>query len=178
MKLETERLILRKPKESDWKDIAEGCNNLEVSKHVLLMPHPYGENDAKEWIEIATKKWDEGSYEFFIELKSEKKVIGGLGLKVDENDKIGETGFWINQKYWRKGYITEALKALFDFAFDKLKLRKIESGAFAENEASNAIHKKMGYVLEGMKRKHGICKATGEIHDENIYGLLKEEWKK
>ena len=36
----------------------------------------------------------------------------------------------------------------------------------------------MGYKLEGMRRKAVRCKASGNIHDENMYGLLKEDWKK
>lgn len=36
----------------------------------------------------------------------------------------------------------------------------------------------MGYVLEGVLRKRKKCLATGIIHDQNMYGLLKEDWKK
>ena len=36
----------------------------------------------------------------------------------------------------------------------------------------------MGYKLEGVQRKKIKTQATGKIHDLNIYGLLKEDWKK
>ena len=74
--------------------------------------------------------------------------------------------------------MTEAKIAVNDFAFNKLKLRKLNSDVFTENKASNATQLKMGYRLEGTRRKAARSKASGKIHDENIYGLLKEDWKK
>ena len=97
---------------------------------------------------------------------------------VDSRDKKATTGSWLNKKYWRKGYMTEAKMPVLDFAFDKLKSRKIETEAFVENEASNKMSLKLGFIKEGMKRQSTICKATGKVHDNNIYGLLKEEWAK
>ena len=74
--------------------------------------------------------------------------------------------------------MTEAKIAVNDFAFDKLKLRRLNSDVFTDNKASNATQLKMGYKLEGTQRKAVKAKASGKIHDENIYGLLKEDWKK
>lgn len=72
------------------------------------------------------KKKREG-YPFAIYLKSEKKVIGGISLdKVDKFQGKAGVGYWLNEKYWNKGYGSEALKAILDFAFKKLKLRRIE----------------------------------------------------
>ena len=179
MKLETKRLIMREPKMGDWKDLVGGLNDLEVSKNLIQVKYPYTEKDARSWVKhcvIKVKK--EEKYNFYIELKSEKKIIGVLDLKVDSNNNIGTTGSWINKKYQRRGYMTEAKIAVNDFAFNKLKLRKLETSVFNFNIASNSTQKRMGYKIEGLKRKHSISKATGKIHDEKIYGLLKEEWKK
>ena len=73
--------------------------------------------------------------------------------------------------------MTEALKSLLKFAFEKLKLRRINVSASTKNEASNNLIKKFGFKFEGMKRKALRVKSTGKIHDENIYGLLKSEYK-
>ncbi len=182
MKIETKRLILRPPRKSDWKDIVEGAGELDVSKWVPIIPFPYKKKDAVWFINDVMKKWrkkKKEDYTFFIELKSEKKVIGVTGIhKVDMHNRKAKTGSWINKNYWRKGYILESKIPVLDFAFNKLKLRKIETGAFAENKASNKMSRKLGFKYEGRKRKTSVCKATGKIHDENHYGLLKEEWKK
>ncbi len=182
MQLETKRLILREPKIKDWKDIVEGIGDYDVAKMMVSVPYPYAKKDALWFIKLKIKelkKKEPNAYLFFIELKSEKKVIGAIEVfKIDRFHGTGETGSWINKKYWRNGYITEAKIALNDFAFNKIKLRRLDSPIFKDNIASNATQIKMGYVLEGVMRKVHRSKATGKIHDINMYGLLKEDWKK
>ncbi len=78
MMLKTQRLILRKPKISDWKDLVEGVSPLEVSQYLESVPHPYKKKDALWFIKNSLKKWskkNKTSYLFFIELKSEKKLL-------------------------------------------------------------------------------------------------------
>jgi ribosomal-protein-alanine N-acetyltransferase len=143
------------------------------------IPHPYTKADAYWFIDNTLKKWTKGSYTFFIELRSEKKVIGALGLvRVNEFNGTAHTGSWINKKYWRNVYMTEAKIAVKDFAFDTLKLRRLESTVHLDNKASNATQQKVGYKHEGIKRKATRSKANGKIHDLNLYGLLKGDWKK
>lgn len=182
MELKTKRLILRGPKISDWKDIVEGIGDYDVAKMMFSVPYPYSKKDALWFINLKikeSKKKEPNCYLFFIELKSEKKVIGVLEVfKINRFLGIGETGSWINKKYWRNGYMTEAKIAVNDFAFNIIKLRRLDSPVFKDNTASNATQLKMGYVLEGTMRKAHRSKATGKIHDVNMYGLLKEDWKK
>ncbi len=182
MELETKRLILRKPKKSDWRDVVEGIGEFDVCKMLFKTPYPYTKKNAENFIKKSIKKSNQKpqtEYLFFIELKSEKKVIGAIGLhNIEYFSGIAETGSWINKKYWRNGYITEAKIAVNDFAFDKLKLRRLYSPVYSDNKASNATQRKMGYILEGTQRKAKRILATGKIHDVNMYGLLKEDWKK
>jgi len=179
MKLETKRLILRKPRLSDWRDIVEGAGDLNVSRFTEKIPHPYKKKDALGWLKSSIKVWGKNGYAFLIELKKEKKVIGCIHLmEVSKFKGTAGTGSWINKKYWRNGYITEAKIAANNFAFDKLKLRKLDSTVFTDNLASNKTQLKMGYKLEGIKIKESKSRAGGKIHDLNLYGLLKEDWKK
>jgi RimJ/RimL family protein N-acetyltransferase len=180
MNLETKRLILRKAKKSDWQDIIEGAGNFDVSKNMTTVPFPYKKEDAEWFIKDSIKKWNQQKgYSFFIELKSEKKVIGVMTIGgINEFNGTATTGSWINKKYWKMGYITEAKIAVNDFAFDSLKLRRLNSTVYADNKASNATQSKMGYKLEGFSKKAQRSKSSGKIHDINIYGLLKEDWKK
>jgi len=105
MKLETQRLILRPPKMSDWKDVVEGLNNINVTKYLSKIPFPYKKEDAIGHIKKNIEKWKDKKkekYSFYIELKSEKKIIGALGLNVDEHNKIGKTVSWLNENYHKK----------------------------------------------------------------------------
>jgi RimJ/RimL family protein N-acetyltransferase len=182
MKLETKRLILREWTKKDVNDLIEGLNNLNVSRWLAFVPHPYTKKDAEDWINCcindARKGEKRDSYRFAIELKSEKKVIGGISLdRIDKFQGTAGGGWWLNEKYHRKGYGTEALAARIRFAFGRLKLRRIENGFFKGNLSSFKLQKKLGYKIEGLRRKAYRCKADGKIRDEYVTGLLKEEWK-
>ena len=182
MRLVTKRLILRKPEKKDVKDLVEGLNDLEISRYIPLMPHPYKRKDALNWIKTSEKNLKQKKPEklpFNIELKLEKKIIGGIGLhEIDYFAETANIGYWINRKYWKKGIISEAVKVLLDFGFYKLGLRRMGLIAYRDNVASNKVAKKFGFKLEGILRKSLKAKATGKIHDANTYGLLKEEWIK
>src|SRR3989344_4710109 len=182
MILKTKRLILRPPRKSDWKDVVEGVRDVEVTRNLKVVPYPYAKKDAIKWLNTTIKKWrkkEKEDYTFFIELKSEKKVIGATGIhRISKKNGKCSTGSWINKNYWRRGYILEAKIPVLDFIFNKLKLRKVETEAFVENIASNKMSQKLSFKKEGRKRKSIVDLATRKIHDENIYGLFKKEWLK
>lgn len=180
MILQTQRLILRKPRLSDWKDVVEGVGDFEVSRNTLRIPYPYTKKDALDWIKKSNKKWNEKrGYTFAIELKKEKKLIGVIDLiDVDTFSGTADTGSWINRKYQRKGYITEAKIVVNEFAFNKLKLRKLNSRVFSDNIASNKVQERIGYKLEGIMKKDVKSLADNKIKDAKIYGLFKEDWKR
>lgn len=174
VRLETERLILREWQDSDIDDLVEGLNNLNVSKWLAFVPYPYTKDDAKTYIDRTKNSKD---YEFAIELKGENKVIGNVTLSgISQIHGTAGGGIWLNEKYQGMGYGIEAFNKRIDFAFNELKLRRLENGYFEGNEASKHMQEKLGYKSEGIRRKKFICMATGKIEDEYINGLLKEEW--
>jgi RimJ/RimL family protein N-acetyltransferase len=181
MKLITQRLILRKPRLNDAKEIQEGMNNINVSKWILVISHPYSNKDAKKYIKEhikRTKKKNNSKYSFFIELKSEKKIIGGIGIRnIDKFQGIASIGYWISERYWGQGYGKEAVKSLINFAFKKLNLRRIEAEILIKNKASINLLKKLGFKKEGLKRKSRKSKADNKIYDMYFFGLLKENYK-
>lgn len=182
MKLETERLILRDYKKSDEQDLIKNINNLKVSKWLLVVPYPYKKKDAVWWINKCLKNQKEKkrvSYNLVIEVKDNQKGIGCISLdKIDLFGEKAEVGYWLGEDYWRKGYGTEALEEILKFAFDKLKLKRVEADVFSENPSSGKLLELFGFKKEGYSRKAVRCKADGKIKDKVIYGLLKEEWVK
>src|SRR3989339_182247 len=154
MKLETERLILREVKLSDVKEITKKVNTLDVSRYLGVVPYPYSIKDAKWFINKClkdAKKENRESYELAIELKSENKIIGVISLtKVSDFHKTATLGYWLAKDYWRNGIMKEACIEIINFGFNN----------------------------EGTMIKSYKVKSTGKIHDENIYGLLKEDWLK
>ncbi|MEK6850344.1 MAG: GNAT family N-acetyltransferase [Nanoarchaeota archaeon] len=180
MILKTKRLILRPLKESDANSIVQNIDNLEVSKWLLVVPYPYARKDALFWIRSKKrKKKSQIDCTFGIELKSEKAIIGAMGLhKVDRYQGCAEVGYWLGKRHHRQGYGSEALKVLIDFSFNKLKLRRLEAGVFTGNPSSGKLLEKFGFKREGLKVKARRSKADGQIKDEIFYGLLKENYAK
>ena len=172
--IETDRLILRQWKLDDVNDVVEGLNNLNVTKWLAQVPFPYTEEDAKSFI---NKSIENNLYNFAIVLKEENKVIGGTQLtNISYVHGTAGGGIWLNEKYQGQGYGTEAFGARIKYAFEELGLRRLENGYFKENEKSHKMQLKFGYKDEGVKRKRFISLATGNVEDEYITGLLKEEW--
>lgn len=178
MRLTTKRLILRDLRMSDIESITKNVNNLKISRYLLVVPYPYTTKDAKCFIDKCkkdAKAKPREKYELGIELKSEKKIIGMIGLgKVDKFQGTANIGYWIGENYWRQGITSEALKEVLKFVFNKLKLRRVEASVFKENKASANLLKKFKFKLEGIGRKSHRAKATGKIHDTYSFGLLKK----
>ena len=183
VRLETKRLILREWRKGDVADLIEGLNDLSVARWLAFVPHPYTRKHAEAWISRCQTTAKAGaarpSYDFAIELKSERKVIGGISLdRINHTHGTAGGGYWINACYHAKGYGSEALGEKIRFAFRDLKLRRLESGFYKGNAASWRLQQKFGYKLEGVKRKAFRCMADGKLQDERITGLLRKEWKR
>lgn len=181
--LETARLILRNWHPSDTSALVEGLNDLSVARWLAFVPHPYTLEDAERWIEhcqsAASKPGSPTGYEFAIELKSERKVIGGMSLRqISSVHGTAGGGIWLSAKYHGHRYGSEAFGEKIRFAFEDLKLRRLENGFFKGNDASRAMQEQLGYKVEGERRQAYRCMADGELKDEVATGLLKEEWKK
>ncbi len=181
MIIESKRLILRSWKDEDVDDLVEGLNNINVSKWMAGVPFPYTNKDAKSFIEIAKNQDERVKISLAIILKENNKVIGGTELRnINKKDGTAGGGIWLNEKYQKNGYGTEAFSTRIKYAFDVLGLRRIENGYFVNNEKSKRMQEKLGYKNEGIRRKKYLCLATNEYVDECITGLLKEEfieWK-
>lgn len=177
MKIESKRLILRDWQDKDVNDLVEGLNNIEVSKWMAGVPFPYTENDAKNFINWAKNQNEKEKICLAIVLKENNKVIGGTEIaNINKKDGTAGGGIWLNEKYQKNGYGTEAFSARIKYCFEKLGLRRIENGYFPGNDKSKKMQIKLGYKDEGIRRKKFLCLATNEYVDECVTGLLKEEF--
>ena len=178
MILESERLLLREYRLTDIDDLVSGLNNLNVSQWLNVVSYPYTKKDAENFIKMTFEKSASGdNYYWCIILKSENKVIGGISLeRIDYHHKFAGGGIWINEKYHGNGYGAEAWNMRSKFAFETLKLRRLESGFLEGNEKSRIMQERLGYKIEGMKREKILCLADGKVKNEVILGLLKNEW--
>lgn len=178
---QTSRLIIRTPKFSDWQDVYEAINDKSIIGNLVGAKYPYTEEMAKRFVKKCIGRWrvkHKVLLPFFVELISEKKVIGVMHL-VDINQVMGvaEVGYWMHKRYRRKSFTLESMISIYDYAFNTLKLRKLTAHIFSVNKKSCSFQDKLGAVKEGYLRKHVVC-SLGKVHDVFVYGLLKSDWKK
>jgi [ribosomal protein S5]-alanine N-acetyltransferase len=182
MELKTRRTVLREYFLSDTKDLQAKIDNPKVSKYLAVVAFPYKMKDARWFVNHCIekrKKKSRESYELAITSRETGDFMGGAGLSnIDRRIGTAELGYWIAEEYWRKGYMTEVISALIDFAFKDLKLNKLNISAYVPNKGSNGLAKKLGFKLEGTTRQDAMPVSTGKVYDTNHWGLLKKEWKK
>ena len=180
IKIETSRLVLRPWGEQDIDQLTLGLNDFKLAKWLASVPHPYSTFDAKNWIkkcqEIYNASGRATAYEFAVERKAKRTVIGGVSLnKIDWQARTGGGGIWIASQYQGCGYGREAFEAKIRFAFCELGLLKLVNGYFDGNENSWAMQQKLGYQRVGEVASG--CMADGRQTIEHVTTLLRTDWK-
>lgn len=169
--LETERLRLRPFKREDALAVFEGWeSDPEVAKYMFWTSHNDIEK-TKEWVafEIGQIEKDDW-YRFAIVHKETGELLGTALIYYEEEVEGWEIGYNLGQKYWNKGYTTEAVKKVIDFATEELKLSEIIGRYAKENPASGNVMQKLGFAYEkdipyecnnGSVKREGIqCRLT------------------
>ena len=104
------------------------------------------------------------------------KFIGSIGFAdFDYHAKATEIGYWIDKSEEGKGIVSRSCKTLIDYAFNELKMNRIQIRCAADNIRSAAVPERFGFVKEGILRQSAF--RNGKLHDFVIYGLLASEWK-
>src|SRR5215831_18864681 len=104
------------------------------------------------------------------------RICGFVGIKpIDWANRKTEIGYWLASDCQGRGLITDACRALIDFAFGEWNLHKIEIRVAVGNERSAGVPARLGFRLEGTLRH--AQKLRERWLDLRIFGLLAEEWK-
>ena len=93
-----------------------------------------------------------------IVIKEGDTHIGNIKIDpINKNNKIGEYGILIGDKSkWGQGFAKEASKAIIDYCFNVLALRKITLGVIKDNVTAVKLYQNLGFEIEGMYKMHGI----------------------
>lgn len=125
----------------------------EVARRLARVPHPYGPDDARFFLDqVVPAEWV-----WAITLRGENRLIGAVGLTPEKD--TAELGYWLSPAHWGRGIATEAARALVDFGFERLGLTYLTSGYFGDNPASGRVLAKLGFVETGRARRP--CVAVG-----------------
>ena len=170
MKLTLERCTVRPWRLDDADSLARHANNRKVWIALRdLFPHPYTIDDAHTFLKSVVNS--EPITLFCIEVNGD--AVGGIGIRIgaDVHRQTAEMGYWLSQKFWGRGIMTEAVAAFSDFCFQEFQLRRIHAEPFANNLASARVLEKAGFAFEG-RLKNNVIK-DGKLLDSLLYARTK-----
>jgi ribosomal-protein-serine acetyltransferase len=107
--------------------------------------------------------------------KSDGLYVGGSGLhRMDWSIPRFEIGYWVRASLQGKGYITEAVTGITQFAFEVLSAQRLEIRCDSRNTRSAAVAQRAGYILEGTLR-HDTRDPFGNLRNTQIFSKLRGE---
>ena len=165
--------ILREWQMSDAASLAENANNINIWNNLRdYFPHPYSEDDGKQFIKTALEK-SKPAVDFAIIIDG--KAVGGIGILLQKDvERISaEIGYWLGENYWNKGIMTEVIKEMVNYVFTHFPLQKIYATPFDFNIASQKVLQKAGFEREAILKQAAI--KNGKIIDLHYYSLLKSK---
>ncbi len=165
------KYVLRDWDISDSDSLVRHANNYNVAKWLTnQFPYPYTENDAKAFIEAVAS--NNTSKVFAIEVDGE--AVGSIGIfpQSDIHKKSAEIGYWLSEKYWGNGIISNAIENIVNYGFNTFDIVRIYARPFSTNKGSQRVLEKAGFLLEA-RLKNALYK-NGEYLDEFIYSKLKQ----
>lgn len=167
--LETPRLLLRKKVVEDAPFFFE--MNADPSVNQYTGDGPFKDlQGAVDIVQYVINQYNTNGYGRWMVLEKETNTpLGWCGLKYHDDTKETDLGYRFMQKYWGKGYATEASIACLDYGFHVLKLDRIIGRAMKANTASVNILKKIGMTFY----------QDIELHDvpSVVYELKKEDYR-
>ena len=171
----SKRLQFRKMVENDIEKYHSWRNDVDVMNTTSLSLDLYSLDETRHFVEnIILNSTSSKSY--IIEERESATAIGVMSLiNIDTKNRNAQCIIDIGEKeYWGKGYGTEALKTLLEYAFLELNLHRVSLRVFSLNEKAIRIYDKLGFVKEGVMRES--LYRNGKWHDIIIMGVLKREY--
>ena len=169
--LETARLLLRPFRPHDVEAVLAYAVDREFGRFVA-MQFPYRRADAELFVaRCAATDW-ETAPAWAIEY--EGRVIGAIHVQVEPAHHRAALGYGIARAHWGRGLMTEAARAVVDWAFTTLQITRIYATADVRNLASQWVMQKLGMQHEATLRLHRTQRRIQL--DEVWYGLLRVEW--
>ncbi len=119
---------------------------------------------------------DDQGYAFFIFTDFGRELVGGITLSNIRRGvaQAAAVGYWIGMPYIQRGFGSSALAAVVLFAFEEIRLHRLEAACMPANAASLRTLEQGGFSREGLARRY--LKINGVWEDHVLFGLPREDW--
>jgi ribosomal-protein-alanine N-acetyltransferase len=153
--LETERLVLRELNPADLPFVAEMVGDPETMR---FYPHPFTPLEARRWLQRQLDRYARDGHGLWLVVERDSGArVGQVGLAIQDVGHVQEPeiGWLIHRRWWRRGYATEAGRAVRDYAFGTMGLNRVISLIRPVNAPSQGVARNVGMVVERETDFHG-----------------------
>ncbi len=141
----------------------------EIGRWLDQVPQPYTRADALAYIGGL------GEHAFAVTDADSGRILGSVGVRLNETGDVGEIGYWIRSDARGRGVMTRAVVVVSRWAFAEHSLARLQLRADVENVASRRVAEKAGFRLEGVLRSAHWNARLGRRQDWAMYSLLPGE---
>ncbi|NRA99762.1 MAG: GNAT family N-acetyltransferase [Rhodobacteraceae bacterium] len=178
-RIETERLTLRPPQHSDYRDwsaVREQNADFLVPWEPAWTPDHLSRRSFTNRVYWANRSISGGTaVPLFLIRRQDQALLGAITL---DNVRRGPAqdatlGYWIGEPYTRQGYMREAILGIVHYAFDSLDLSRISAACLPENAASRGVLEKTGFKYEGVAQSY--LQINGRWRNHVLYSNLRND---
>lgn len=177
--LENHRVILRPLELSDFENLLDFSLNEPELWNFSLLPAS-NETELKKYIQIAIeKRKNQSDFPFIVFDKKTNSYAGSTRFyDIQLTNKTLQLGFtWYGKDFQGTGLNKNCKYLLLEFAFEKMKMERVEFRADNDNKKSILAMKSIGCQVEGVLRSNGV-RPNGERRDSIILSIIRQEWEK
>lgn len=151
-------------------DIIQRAYNEPNFQEGFLLDSPSNQAMIESHIE---ERIEEDDNSIYLLICIDESPIGAVSLR-EMRQNHGMLAYWLLPEERGHGYATEGAAILLDHAFDAVGLHRVFAWTIDDNEASQEVLQRLGFIHEGTYREHVFTR--GAYHDTEHYGLLASEW--
>jgi len=179
VRIETERMVLRLPAHSDFRD----WSGLRAQSARFLAPWEpswaedhLGRRAFTHRVYWAARAELQGTaLPLFLIRREDEALLGAITLDNIRRGpaQSGTLGYWVGEPYARRGYMREAIRAVVHHGFSELDLSRIEAACLPENMASRGVLEKSGFKYEGVAQSY--LQINGRWRNHVLYSNLRSD---
>lgn len=181
-RLEGRTTVLRPIRPSDAAAAFSMLHGREPILRWLLWRGPTSEEELSRaydsWVResVARPTGTKREFLFAMEERATGAFLGTIGVDVTGEPARADLGYWIGERFWGRGFGTEAVGLAVAFAFRHLSATSVCAWVFVGNDPSRRILEKNGFRLAATVRDK--LESDGKVRDEWSFVLLREEWER
>jgi ribosomal-protein-alanine N-acetyltransferase len=166
------RVFLRAPLKSDLKEVL-ALNLASLQLHRGLVYPPTQPAEFASFLDSCRRA---NCVSCFVCRVADEAIVGSINLSqiYGGGFRNAYLGYFVGEPFAGRGYMTEALQLMLRYAFEELRLHRLEANIQPGNVASLALVRRAGFAREGYSRRY--LKIGGRWRDHERWAILAEDW--